>query len=46
MAPMTTAVESDMMPKTAIAVDNIISDAKRVKNWRRDTPCGKSRLIT
>ena len=32
IAPMTTAVESPRMPNTAIAVDNIMRDTKRVKN--------------
>jgi hypothetical protein len=46
MAPITTAVESAKIPNTAIAVESIIRDANRVKNWRRDVPWGKSRLMT
>jgi hypothetical protein len=46
MAPITTAVESAKIPNTAIAVESIISEANRVKNWRRDIPWGKSRLMT
>ncbi len=46
MAPMTTAVESPRMPNTAIAVESIIRETKRVKNWRPGIPRGNNRSMT